>query len=268
MTPAAPATMAAATAAAPAVAPAARTYSVKKGDTLWKIAKNEGTSIGELARANSLTKTSTLKVGQKLQIPSKTQSTTTAAASVIPTTTDASAPASATTATADASGASYTVKSGDSLWKIARQQNVSVAAIKQANNLTSESLKIGQKLHIPAAAATAAAATPAGASPTVMSAGMANASYTEWKEPGTYNENGQTIHIMDFNETLGVVAKKYGLKLDTLMKANNIADATKVQPGQRIVIPSQTAAAPTVTTSATAPASSASPIVSGPVTVQ
>src|SRR5436309_16004670 len=53
--------------AQPATAPGptqstARTYVVRKGDSLWKIAKSQGVSIGDLARANGLTKTSALKV--------------------------------------------------------------------------------------------------------------------------------------------------------------------------------------------------------------
>ncbi len=55
--------------AAPVSTPAAHTYVVKKGDSLWKISKAENISVGELSRANNLTKTSALKVGQKLTVP-------------------------------------------------------------------------------------------------------------------------------------------------------------------------------------------------------
>ena len=82
MTPAAPATPAVA-APTPAPTTEARTYVVKKGDTLSKIARSQNVKIGDLARANNLTKTSLLKIGQKLQIPasSKTESTDMATAS-------------------------------------------------------------------------------------------------------------------------------------------------------------------------------------------
>jgi LysM repeat protein len=223
LTPAAPVTPVEATTPATAT----RTHVVKKGDSLWKVAKVENVSVGELARANKLTKTSALKIGQKLTIPaSKTATPTVATATVAPIATDAAA---APTVAADVSGANYTVKSGDSLWKVARQQNVTVAAIKQANNLSSDSLKVGQKLRIPAASATAAAPT--------VSAGIASPSSPAWREPGTYTENGQTIHVVDFNESPAVIAKKYGIKMDDLLKANNISDVKKVQYGQRLVIP-------------------------------
>ena len=239
-------------------ASATRSYVVKKGDSLWKIAKLESISVGELSRANNLTKTSTLKIGQKLTVPAaKTETPTMATASVAPITTDA---VTAAAPAADVTGANYTVKSGDSLWKIARQQSVTVAAIKRANNLTSDSLKVGQKLHVPVASATATAPT--------VSAGIATTSSTAWREPGTYTENGQTIHIVDFNESPAVIAKKYGIKTEDLLKANNISDAKKVQYGQRLVIPLQASApaasaapATPVSTATTAPALAA-PVVS------
>ena len=43
----------------------------------------------------------------------------------------------------------YTVKSGDSLWSIAKKYGISVDELKAANNLTSNVLQIGQKLNIP-----------------------------------------------------------------------------------------------------------------------
>lgn len=45
------------------------TYTVKKGDTLWRISKNYGVSVDALLRANHIPNTKDLKVGQKLVIP-------------------------------------------------------------------------------------------------------------------------------------------------------------------------------------------------------
>jgi LysM repeat protein len=237
-----------------AIAPAARSYTVKKGDSLWKVAKTEGVSIGDIARANNLSKTTALKVGQKLQVPAKAAPVT-AQASVVPTSAgETIAPAAA--AATPMEGNVYIVKTGDSLWKIARAQNVSVASLKQANSLTSDSLKIGQKLHVP----TASAATEKTA--TMAQAGIATASTSDWKEPGTYTENGQTTHIVDFGESPASIAKKYGIKTEDLMKANNIADAKRIVVGQKLVIPTQptTATTPAPAASITPPA--AAPIVS------
>jgi LysM repeat protein len=236
--------------AAPAATAATHVYIVKKGDSLWKIAKAESVTVGELSRANNLTKTSTLKVGQKLTVPAaKAEKTSVATASVVPTMTDANGGSAASPAVAaagnDDNSNLYVVKSGDSLWKIARHKNVTVAALKQANNLNGDSLKVGQKLHIPASTAGSTASSSAG-----------------WQAPGSYTENGQTIHIVDFNETPATIAKKYGIKTDDLLKANNITDPKRVQYAQRLVIPMQpasaTASGPTVAAN-TAPAAGATP---------
>jgi LysM repeat protein len=42
----------------------------------------------------------------------------------------------------------YTVKSGDSLWNIARKHDTSVSKIKQLNNLSSNSLHPGDELRV------------------------------------------------------------------------------------------------------------------------
>ena len=263
--------------------PTSRTYVVRKGDSLWKISRAENVSIAELARANNLTKTSTLKIGQKLQVPqmAKTETVATAAASVIPTSSDMTAPV----ATGDVGGPAYTVKSGDSLWKIARQQGVSVAAIKQANNLSSDMLKIGQKLQIPTAAAAAPAVvtTTTGAADVTtmtapapaMSAAIATGSNAGWRDPGTYVENGQTIHIVDFNETPAIIAKKYGIRTDDLLRANNISDPRKIRYGQQLIVPLATQGATTVPAAAnttapvvTTPALAAPVVSASQVTIQ
>jgi peptidoglycan endopeptidase LytF len=268
-----PATPSTATAAGMLVVPA-KSYMVKKGDSLWKIAKAEGVSQIELAKANNLNKNSLLKVGQKLQIPqvAKVASATpaAAAAAAIPSSPDALG-ATATAASADA-GSIYLVKSGDSLWKIAQNHHVNVSAIKQANNLSGDSLKIGQKLKMPAATSSMAAASAA------SDAGVFH--------PGTATEKGQTVHYVDIGESPAVIARKYGVKVDELMRINNVTDPKKIQVGQRLVIPVvATAAAPATPTASTttsaamptagaahaangAPALAAPVVTTGPAVIQ
>ncbi|MCG3147607.1 MAG: hypothetical protein PCFJNLEI_01047 [Verrucomicrobiae bacterium] len=210
---------------APAPAPVvSRSYVVKKGDTLSKIARAERVSMAELASANNLTKTSILKINQKLTIPVKAEPTTAPVAAAPP----AGAPA-ADAAVPAVTGPAYVVKSGDSLWKIAKAHNVSVTAIKQANNLTSDALKINQKLTIPAGTAPAVATTTA-------QAGIAPTTYAEW-QPGAYVEGGQTVHVVDIGETPATIAKKHKVTVDQLLKANNISDPKRIMVGQKLMIP-------------------------------
>lgn len=95
-------------------------YVVKKGDSLWLIAKNYNTSIDEIKRLNNLS-SNTLSIGQRLKIPNAITS----------------------------NEITYTVKKGDSLWLIANRYDTTVNAIKDKNGLTSNNLSIGQILKIP-----------------------------------------------------------------------------------------------------------------------
>lgn len=243
-----------ATAIATPPAPAMRSYIVKKGDTLMKIARAEKIGIGDLARANTLNeKTAVLHIGQKLTIPQPAP-VNTASASIVPIAQGTAQPPDAIAAAPAVAGATYSVKAGDSLWKIARLQNSSVAAIKKANNLTTDSLKINQKLVIPA--------VTADASTSVGNAGIATGSHDSWREPGSYTDNGQQVHIVNFGESPSTIAQQYHIKTDALMKANNITDAKKIQYGQKLVIPT---APPTPVVSATTTTTTPAPVATAPI---
>jgi LysM repeat protein len=123
-------------------------YVVVKGDSFSKIAKKSGVSIRAISDANPGVESTKLKVGQKLSIPAATG--------------NAVVPEAATTADSTGAGEEiYSVKSGDTLTKIARQYSTTVKAIESENNLTTTKIKVGQKLKIPAKAE---ASTPAPAS--------------------------------------------------------------------------------------------------------
>jgi LysM repeat protein len=56
--------------AKPSPSAAARTtYTVQKGDTLFSIARRNDVTVAELASANGLTASSTIKIGQRIRIP-------------------------------------------------------------------------------------------------------------------------------------------------------------------------------------------------------
>jgi LysM repeat protein len=134
---------------APAPVPeaAGTEYVVVKGDSLAKIAKKNGVTLSALKAANPGVEPTKLKVGQKLSIPASAGGQ--------------AAPAMAGGQAAAGSGMggeAYTVKSGDTLTKIAKAHGTTVKAIKAASNLTTDHIKVGQKLTIPAKAEAAAPA--------------------------------------------------------------------------------------------------------------
>ncbi len=90
-----------------------------KGDTLYGIANKFGVSVNDLKSLNNLN-SNTLSIGQVLKIPDSSNNKLT-----------------------------YTVKSGDTLYSIARTYNTTVDKIKELNNLKSNTLSIGQTLILP-----------------------------------------------------------------------------------------------------------------------
>lgn len=117
----------------------ASTYQVKKGDTLYGLSKQFKTSVGAIATANNITNPNLIFEGQVLEIPDGTNSPAPTPAPVPPPTTNP-----------PPAGGTYTVKPGDTLFRIALQFGTSVAAIAQANNIINPALiHVGQVLTIP-----------------------------------------------------------------------------------------------------------------------
>ena len=94
-------------------------YTIKKGDSLWKIAREFDIPLPELIEINNLTNL-TLSIGQTLLVPKLDNNTNNI----------------------------YIVEKGDSLWSIAKNNNLSVDELKRLNNLDSNLLSIGQQLII------------------------------------------------------------------------------------------------------------------------
>ena len=147
-------------------------YTVKSGDNLYSIAKNYGLTINDLIDYNNLPST-ILSIGQKLKIPNKTSEN-------------------------NNNYIIYTVKSGDNLYSIARNYNLSIEDLMNYNNLTSNLLSIGQKLKIP------------------------------------MSTSGE-IYTVKSGDTLYSIARKYNTTVDNLKKKNNLT-SNSLSIGQRIII--------------------------------
>lgn len=138
-------------AASPPTAPGF--YVVQPGDTLTAIARRYRTSVSALVTANNLAgPNAPLRVNKTLRIPSNSVAATT------PPATPKAKPIAATPAPAakpvahHSTGGSYTVKAGDTLYKISRMYRVSPAALMQANGLTpttANTIHVGSVLQIP-----------------------------------------------------------------------------------------------------------------------
>jgi LysM repeat protein len=137
-----------------AVPAGATEYTIVKGDILAKIAKNSHVSVKAITDANPGLEPAKLKIGQKIRIPAPS-------GPGAPTASGA-APAESTSV---AGAQVYMVKSGDNLTKIAVHHGISVKALRAANGLKTDSIKVGQKLKVPAKASAPAAAPTAPAEP-------------------------------------------------------------------------------------------------------
>ncbi len=136
---------------APAV-PTVTEYTITKGDTFGAIAKKFHVSVKAITGANPGVEPTKLKVGQKIHIP----------AAAAPVGAAMENGAAATVVAAVTGGEQvYTVKSGDSLYKIATQYGTTVKALRAANSLKTDKIKVGDKLKIPAKASASVPATPA-----------------------------------------------------------------------------------------------------------
>ena len=133
----------------------------------------------------------------------------------------------------------YTVGRGDSLWSIAKANQMSRTDLAAANSLNANAvLHVGQKLIIPTKPASAG--TPAVAAPVVTTAAMgAPAGPGVPEKPAMEPER----HVVKAGETLGGIARKYGVRQGDIAVANNITDPRKIQPGQELLIPAKSAQA-------------------------
>jgi membrane-bound lytic murein transglycosylase D len=98
-------------------------YTVKKGDSIWSLARRFGVSKQTLVQANGLNKHTRLQIGEKLYIPDLGQ--------------NRAAQAKANAAHAEL--INYQVQKGDSLWEIARKFGVSTQQLLAWNELGQDS---------------------------------------------------------------------------------------------------------------------------------
>ena len=166
------------------------TYTVQRGDTLWAIARRYGTTSGEIAEINNISNPNLIYPGQELRIP--TNSTT---------------EGEETRGTGDII---YTVQRGDTLSKIAREYNVTVAHIVELNDITNPNLIYpGEKLRITESDVTNLNPIP---------------------------KNNYSTYTVRRGDTLSGIARRFGVSVNYLVTANNIQNPNLIFPGQILII--------------------------------
>lgn len=153
-------------------------YIVKKGDSLWSIASKNNTTVDNIKKLNNLS-SNNLSVGQVLKLSYDAKKEDIKESNI------------------------YTVKKGDSLWLIANKYGTTVNELKNANNLKSNTLYIGQTLIIP-----------------------------EKKE----NTN-KISYVVKKGDSLWLIANKYDTTVEKIKSTNNLKSNT-LSIGQVLVIPS------------------------------
>ena len=153
-------------------------YIVKKGDSLWSIASKNNTTVDNIKKLNNLS-SNNLSVGQVLKLSYDTENEDIKESNI------------------------YTVKKGDSLWLIANKYGTTVDKLKNANDLKSNTLSIGQTLIIP-----------------------------EKKE-----STSKISYVVKKGDSLWLIANKYDTTVEKIKSTNNLKSNT-LSIGQVLVIPS------------------------------
>lgn len=131
-------------------------YRVKKGDSVWRIAKKFGTDKKTIRHLNGLSKRSYIYPGQMIRIPRKLYQKTkaklpTMKQPVSPQLTKPSTDKTFISRFGTTLWKKYTVKPGDNLWDIASAIGINADQLKQINHLKNQQLQPGQVLFVPQA---------------------------------------------------------------------------------------------------------------------
>lgn len=150
-------------------------------------------------------------------------------------------------------GETIEVQPGETLFSIARRHGVAVAAIKDANGLTNETVRPGQRLVIPSSpfdrAPLAKGPPPGYEPPTLKEDAPDRAPFAKTPSaargllPGAEPPPGwDGRYVMKNGDSLNGIAMRHGVSVDELMRANNITDPTRLWGGTVLAVPERQAA--------------------------
>ena len=185
----------------------AGSYTVVSGDSLYAIARKTGTSIQDLLSLNGLNLNSVIHPGQVLQLSNAYESSST---EETVTTTEETASSEETSTSGNAQ--MYYVHQGDTLYRIARNNGISLSTLLEWNNLSVDSpIYPGQGL--------------------IVSYGSSSSS----EEANTTTQSSESTYTVKAGDGLWRIAKNHGLTLDELKSMNQLT-SNIIQPGQVLIV--------------------------------
>ncbi|WP_239253603.1 muramidase family protein [Listeria ilorinensis] len=197
----------------------ASTYTVKSGDSLWKISQQFGVSVANLKSWNNLS-SDTIHPGQVLKVTAGSSSSNSGSSSSNSNNSNASSNSNSNNAS---SGTTYTVQSGDSLWKIANKYGTSIANLKSWNKLSSDTIHPGQKLIVSKSSGSSSSSSSSSSSATNNSSSTNN------------NASSGTTYTVQSGDSLWKIANKYGTSVTNLKSWNKLSSDT-IHPGQKLIV--------------------------------
>ena len=185
-------------------------YVVKNGDYLGRIASRNRCTVAQIKRWNNL-KSNNIRVGQRLVIYKGGSGPSTSSSSGSTSTAKSASSSTSTSSNSSTPTGTYTVKSGDTLSGIATRHGVTVNQLKQWNGLTSNNIKVGQKLKLNSTSSTAA--------------------------PAASSSGDYTTYTVKSGDSFYSIAKNYsGVSAQDIMNFNGMS-SSNIKPGMKIKIP-------------------------------
>ncbi len=186
------------------------TYTVKAGDSLYRIAKNHNISLQELKNLNNLS-SNLIMPGQVLKVSGQVSSSQ-------PSTNTNTSQSSNQTQT-NGNG-TYTVKAGDSLYRIAVNHNMSLQELKNLNNLSSNLIMPGQVLKV--------SGQVSSSQPSTNTSQSSNQTQT----------SGNGTYTVKAGDSLYRIAVNHNMSLQELKNLNNLS-SNLIMPGQVLKVSGQ-----------------------------
>lgn len=221
-------------------------YTVKSGDSVWKIANDHGISMNQLIQWNNI-KNNFVYPGQQLIVSNGGSTINSSSTSNTPSSsTNGNTTSNSSNSTNTVSGTTYTVKSGESVWSVSNKFGISMNQLIEWNNIKNNFIYPGQQLVVKNGAS----------SNTTNNATSSNVSSS--------NTTGQSTYTVKAGESVWSVANKHGISMNQLIEWNNIKN-NFIYPGQQLVIKGGTTATsstPSTNTTASTPSTANTPIPS------